>query len=307
MQKRSEVLVAVCCAVMLSAAAVAQTCPGDLNGDRQVTIDELVSAVNAALNGCDGASVTRSPTPIRTPTRVRTPTGTVPPAPSHTPTSTPQPPRRFVDNSDGTITDRETGLMWEKKVALNGVPGGPHDADNEYRWSGMCSPLTFPTKLCQPDTASAAACATAVDGDPVACARCSGRGETCLASPGGTSNFTTVWGWVAELNSGNGFAGHRDWRVPTLDELIGINDARNYTFSPFIEDSGTFSTEACATGCGDLLSSTCSCTHPGFHWSSTTLEHTEAWLVYPGAPNPSATYHTQYSVPAQVRAVRGGR
>lgn len=282
-------------------AAVAQPCPGDLNGDRQVTVEELVSAVNAALNGCDGANVTR------TPTRVRTPTRTVPAAPSHTPTSTPQPPRRFVDNGDGTITDGETGLLWEKKVALNGAPGGRHDADNEYRWAGMCSPTTFPPKFCQPDAASAAACTASVDGDAVACTQCSGRGETCLSSPGGTSNFTTVWGLVADLNAGKGFAGHRDWRVPTLDELLSINDARHYTFNPFIDDSGTFNTQACTAGCADLSSTACSCTQSGFHWSSTTFENTDAWLVYPGVPNPIATYHNQYFLPEPVRAVRGGQ
>src|SRR5262249_51845535 len=38
----------------------------------------------------------------------------------------------YVDNGDGTITDLNTGLMWEKKADN----GGPHDKDNIYRWSG---------------------------------------------------------------------------------------------------------------------------------------------------------------------------
>lgn len=43
----------------------------------------------------------------------------------------------YVDNGDGTITDLKTGLMWEKKDDNdpNG-PGGLHDKDNIYRWSG---------------------------------------------------------------------------------------------------------------------------------------------------------------------------
>lgn len=54
-------------------AAPAQTCPGDLNGDHEVTIDEVITAVNAALNGCPAgpsptASATPSPIPIATPT-----------------------------------------------------------------------------------------------------------------------------------------------------------------------------------------------------------------------------------------------
>jgi hypothetical protein len=38
----------------------------------------------------------------------------------------------YVDNGDGTITDRATGLMWEKKSDDDGL----HDKDKEYRWSG---------------------------------------------------------------------------------------------------------------------------------------------------------------------------
>ncbi len=37
----------------------------------------------------------------------------------------------YVDNGDGTITDRNTGLMWEKK----GDDGGSHDMDNTYAWT----------------------------------------------------------------------------------------------------------------------------------------------------------------------------
>ena len=41
---------------------------------------------------------------------------------------------RFADNGDGTVTDQQTGLMWEKKGHLDGVANGsdPHDADNTY-------------------------------------------------------------------------------------------------------------------------------------------------------------------------------
>ena len=37
----------------------------------------------------------------------------------------------YVDNGDGTITDANTGLMWEKKVNN----GGLHDVDNMYVWT----------------------------------------------------------------------------------------------------------------------------------------------------------------------------
>lgn len=41
-------------------------------------------------------------------------------------------PPRFRDNGDGTVTDQNTGLMWEKKDRA----GGLHDQANVYRWSG---------------------------------------------------------------------------------------------------------------------------------------------------------------------------
>lgn len=45
---------------------------------------------------------------------------------------------RFVDDSSaGTVTDNLTGLVWEKKVAFDGVddPSNPHDADRPFSWS----------------------------------------------------------------------------------------------------------------------------------------------------------------------------
>lgn len=46
-------------------------------------------------------------------------------------------PKRFVDNGDGTICDQQTGLMWEKKNAADGIPDltNPHDTDNTYTWT----------------------------------------------------------------------------------------------------------------------------------------------------------------------------
>jgi Protein of unknown function (DUF1566) len=38
----------------------------------------------------------------------------------------------YVDNGDGTITDLNTGLMWEKKD----LAGGLHDVSTPYFWSG---------------------------------------------------------------------------------------------------------------------------------------------------------------------------
>jgi len=42
----------------------------------------------------------------------------------------------YTDNGDGTTTDNNTRLMWEKKNTKDGVadPANLHDADNEYTW-----------------------------------------------------------------------------------------------------------------------------------------------------------------------------
>ena len=45
----------------------------------------------------------------------------------------------YTDNGDGTITDNNTGLMWEKK----GDNSTLHDVDNVYRWSGDGSQETI--------------------------------------------------------------------------------------------------------------------------------------------------------------------
>jgi hypothetical protein len=38
---------------------------------------------------------------------------------------------RFVNNGDGTVTDNQTGLQWEKKTD----DGGVHDMSNTYTWT----------------------------------------------------------------------------------------------------------------------------------------------------------------------------
>jgi len=143
---------------------------------------------------------------------------------------------RFVDNSDGTITDNQTGLMWEKKADLDGLGvicastvacPDPHDADNLYTFS-------FDNPLGPPGTA-----------------------------------YTV---FLAQLNTG--FAGYVDWRLPTEEELQGIVDYADST-SPVVNASFD-------TGCtGSCTVTTCSCTTPSRHWSSSTtaINAGRAWVV----------------------------
>ena len=98
--------------------------------------------------------------------------------------------QRFVDNGDGTVTDRETGLQWEKKTSSVGSGqnyADPHDVDNFYEWTASGSPY--------PQDGSAFASFLAELND-------------CTSADG-----SAITG---------GFAGHCDWRLPTAAELNAL-------------------------------------------------------------------------------------
>jgi hypothetical protein len=195
-----------------------------------------------------------------------------------------------VDNGDGTITDTTTGLIWEKKIALNnsgvncvnetGSCANPHDADNRYSWGAASAPpydgrvvtifLEQLNNRCDQDTTVSCT----VDAD--------------CAVPGGAC----------------GFAGEQDWRLPNLKELQSIVDYE--AVNPFVSVSVAFNGANCGALCMDLSDPACSCTDTSSrYWSSTTYASnpTRAWHVY---------FSTGYvddigkEVGASVRAVRGG-
>lgn len=95
---------------------------------------------------------------------------------------------RFVDNGNGTVTDYDTGLQWEKKTSPGGGAADPHDVDNTYTWN-----TTFG--------------GTAPNG-------------TAFTNFLGVLNNCSFANGIV-LNSA-GFAFHCDWRLPTLVELQSI-------------------------------------------------------------------------------------
>ncbi len=175
---------------------------------------------------------------------------------------------RFVDNSDGTITDNETGLMWEKKSD----DGTVHDKDNTYTWSntGAEADGTAYTSFLEALNAQPAQVCTSGDGSSVTC-----TGSGC-------------------------FAGHCDWRLPQIDELGTILKTSCTTVPPCIVDP-IFN-----SGCSaDCTVTTCSCTKSSGYWSATTASNNNgsAWdadFVGGVVFNGSKVFNLS------VRAVRGG-
>src|SRR5215475_10798875 len=102
-----RILVLIVCVITVTVARGDAQCLGDFNGDGKVTIGELITAVDNALNGCQSDGT------------------------------------RFLDNGDGTITDHKTGLMWEKKDLI--CPG-LHCYSDTFTWCSCTFPsCTFPS------------------------------------------------------------------------------------------------------------------------------------------------------------------
>ncbi len=141
--------------------------------------------------------------------------------------------QRFVDNGNGTATDRLTGLMWEIKCAETDCRK-LHDVVAKLPWQ---------------------AAATA---------------------------------WVSSLNDAT-FAGHDDWRLPTLEELRTLLAA----------------VPPCAAPPCPVAAWPRDRTAPGGYWSSTTfsLDRKRAWAISFGD---GEAYTAEKDAALYVRAVRSG-
>jgi hypothetical protein len=123
-----------------------------------------------------------------------------------------------------------------------------------------------------------------------------------LSDDGSVHDWNDVYTWsdafavkIATLNSGGGFAGYTDWRLPTIHELMTL--ARiGLTPSVPLEFNG-----ACVPGCSVLA---CSCTADFLYWSATEEARPNAWAIaFLGGGHVLADDKPQG---LYVRAVRGG-
>ncbi len=92
------------------------------------------------------------------------------------------------------------------------------------------------------------------------------------------------------------FAGHSDWRMPTLRELETLGDSER--IAPAV---GPVFDNNCKEGCGITE---CSCTAPRSYWSSTTNPDSPRGVLLFGFGLGGVTRYTKRSL-NHVRAVRG--
>ena len=152
----------------------------------------------------------------------------------------PDPSPRYVENGDGTVTDRRTCLVWEQKTGtadfeLNvdcsktACPN-PHVVNNRYDWC------------------------LDVDDDGI------------CDNPGNPPDGGAFTDFLAKLNSGS-FAGHADWRLPTSGGIFSTPSGEPAELESICGPS------LCTFGIAgtDGVEPAFRPTAPDFYWAATTF------------------------------------
>jgi hypothetical protein len=177
----------------------------------------------------------------------------------------------FTDLGDCTILDTCTGLQWEKKTDT--IPGGLHDVNNRYAWSGCCDfDCSTVETHCQPNAAASATCFALADNGTEGCGLCATG--TCRVNAFGIET-TTIWDWINQVNA-YGFAGHDDWRLAKESGFnAGDRELESILLMP----------HPCTTDPLPCIDPIFGPTIPDIYWSATTKGPTgpgrpsDAWFV----------------------------
>ena len=128
------------------------------------------------------------------------------------------PALRYRTQSNGTVTDLNTGLMWEMKDRENGI----HSVNRTFTWSALLS-----TGVCSETAPNGTVFTVFLDT----------LNHTCA---GDETTACTKNADCQHIGNGQcGYAGHRDWRIPNFKELQSIVDygiiQTSQTFQPAID------------------------------------------------------------------------
>jgi len=120
--------------------------------------------------------------------------------------------------------------------------------------------------------------------------------------PGSAGTEVAEWLRMINAEGGTGLAGHDDWRLPQVEELIGLIDYER--FNPAV--ASAWNDSGCSYECAPAAARGCSCTRLGSYWSAESAGP-------PDGTAPVVAFHLGLvlgqptSSDAFARAVRGPR